>query len=86
MFCQIVGIVFEAWYVHSRERGFIISTDRRETDHRLTTHRPTDHQPLTHRPTNPPTQKSLTQPTRFYFKDLINEKYSFYRTQTVGKM
>ena len=37
----------------------------------------TDHRPLTHRPTGPPTQR-----TRFYFKDLINEEYSFYRTQT----
>ena len=47
----------------------------------------TDHRPLTQRPTdqtitNPPTQKSSTQPTRFYFKDLINEEYLFYRTQT----
>ena len=40
--------------------------------------------PPTHRsPTNrPPTQKSPTQPTRFYFKDLINREYLFYRTQT----
>ena len=52
--------------------GFIKSTDHRHTDHR-----PTDHRPFyspTHPPTDPPTKQSPTQPTRFYFKDLINKK------------
>ena len=57
--------------------GFIKSTDHRPTDHRPTDHLPTDHRPTDHLPTDTP-----TQPTRFYFKDLINEEYSFYRRQT----
>ena len=59
--------------------GFIKSTDHRHTDHR-----PTDHRPFyspTHPPTDPPTKQSPTQPTRFYFKDLINKKKSYYRKQ-----
>ena len=37
------------------------------------------YRPPTHRPTE---VVITTQPTRFYFKDLINEEYSFYRTRT----
>ena len=59
------------------KRGFIKSTDHRPTDHRPTDHLPTDHRPTDHLPTDTP-----TQPTRFYFKDLINEEYSFNRRQT----
>ena len=56
--------------------GFIESSD----------HRPTDHRPLSHQPADQPTTGPPTQPTGFYFKDLMNEKYSFYRKQTAVKL
>ena len=61
--------------------GFIESSD-----HRTSVHRPTDHRPLSHQPADQPTIDPPTQPTRFYFKDLMNEKYSFYRKQTAVKL
>ena len=58
----------------SCQTGFIKSTDHRHTDHPTTaTHSP-NHGPTDHRP--------IDQPTRFYFKDVINGEYSLYRTQT----
>ena len=76
------------------KRGFITSTDHRPTNQSTTnppTNRPSipyppTHRPSDHRPTDPPTQSSLTQPTRSYFKDVINEEYSFCRTQTAEKI
>ena len=66
-------------------KGFIKSTDHQPTDpptHQPpTTYSPT-YRPTDHQHTNPLTQLSPTQLTRFYLKDLINEEYSFYRTQT----
>ena len=42
-----------------------------------TTAPPTNRPPTTYLPIH----RLLTQPTRFYFKELITEKYSFYRKQ-----
>ena len=69
-----------------RKKGVIQSTDHHLTVQptNLTTHRTID--PPTHRSTNPSTFQSITQPRRFYSKDLTLEKYLFYRIQTqLGK-